>query len=290
MLPTLKEHQKNIFYMNKIYLISIFFYFGCQVSSNNDKWINSLPKPANLTNEEFEVYLPQFQYKFPNYYDRIKAINKWRLNTPYGLFCLGEERGIDKDPLIRHDSSDCTVHILTTMAFAESSSYLEARNMIKKIHYKQNGKGVRNPSFNSRWHFTSDRILHHPKTIDITSKVANAESLETLDIELNKKENGDEFLDLNWTSKELIQFIPIEKINRGLLEKLPKSCGVAFVKRDYFKLGIVIAHEGFLIDNSRLFHASSEMGKTVEVDFLSYMKINKKYRFDGVMFYRLVEG
>jgi hypothetical protein len=107
---------------------------------------------------------------------------------------------------------------------------------------------------------------------------------------LNKKENGDEFLDLNWTSKELIQFIPIEKINRGFLEKLPKSCGVAFVKRDYFKLGIVIAHEGFLIDNSRLFHASSEMGKTVEVDFLSYMKINKKYRFDGVMFYRLVEG
>ena len=275
--------------MNKIYFISIFFYFGCQVSSNNDKWINSLPKPRNLTNEEFEVYLPQFQYKFPNYYDRIKAINKWRLDTPYGLYCLGEERGIDKDPLIRHDSSDCTVHILTTMAFAESYSYIEAKKMIKKIHYKLDEKGFRNPSFNTRWHFTSDRILNNPKTIDITSKVANAESLETLNIELNKKENGDEFLDLDWTSEELIQFIPSEKINKRLLEKLPKSCGVAFVKRDYFKLGIVIAHEGFLIDNSSFFHASSEEGKTVEVDFLSYIQINGKFRFEGVMFYSLEE-
>ena len=276
--------------MNKIFLISIFIHFGCQASLNNDQWINSLPNPWSLTSEEFEVYLPQFQSKFPNYYDRIKALNKWRLDTPYGVFCLGEERGVDKDPFIRNDSSDCTVHVLTTMAFAESNSYLEARKMIKKIHYKQDEKGFRNPSFNSRWHFTSDRILNNPKTIDITSKVANTESLERLNIELNKKENGDEFLDLNWTSEELIQFIPIEKINSKLLEKLPGSCGVAFVKRDYFKLGIVIAHEGFLIDNSILFHASSEMGKTVEVDFLSYTKINEKYRFDGVMFYSLEEG
>ena len=275
--------------MNKIFFISILIYLGCQASLNNDQWINSLPKPWNLVDEEFEVYLPQFQSRFPNYYDRIKALNKWRLNTPYGLFCLGEESGVDKDPFIRNDSSDCTVHVLTTMAFAESYSYTEAKKMIKKIHYKLDEKGFRNPSFDTRWHFTSDRILNNPKTIDITSKVANAESLETLNIELNKKENGDEFLDLDWTSEELIQFIPSEKINKRLLEKLPKSCGVAFVKRDYFKLGIVIAHEGFLIDNSSFFHASSEEGKTVEVDFLSYIQINGKFRFEGVMFYSLEE-
>ena len=275
--------------MNKIFFISILFHLGCQAHLNNDQWINSIPKPWNLVNEEFEVYLPQFQSRFPNYYDRIKALNKWRINTPYGLFCLGEEGGVDKDPFIRNDSSDCTVHVLTTMAFAESYSYAEAKKMIKKIHYKPDEKGFRNPSFNSRWHFTSDRILNNPKTIDITSKVANAESLETLNIELNKKENGNEFLDLDWTSEELIQFIPSEKINKRLLEKLPKSCGVAFVKRDYFKLGIVIAHEGFLIDNSSFFHASSEAGKTVEVDFSSYIQINGKFRFDGVMFYSLEE-
>ena len=67
-------------------------------------------------------------------------------------------------------------------------------------------------------------------------------------------------------------------------------CGIAFVKRSYFKLGIVIAHEGFLIDNLFLIHASSEFGKTVKVDLFEYIKTNEKFRFDGVMFYDFKEG
>ena len=57
-----------------------------------------------------------------------------------------------------------------------------------------------------------------------------------------------------------IYFIPSEKINENILLKLPQVCGVAFVKREYFKLGIVIAHEGYLIDQTNLIHASSEFG------------------------------
>jgi len=62
-------------------------------------------------------------------------------------------------------------------------------------------------------------------------------------------------------------------------------CGVAFVKRDYFKLGIVIAHEGYLIDRSNLIHASSEFERTVNVNLLDYLKNNDKNRFDGAMFF-----
>ena len=50
-----------------------------------------------------------------------------------------------------------------------------------------------------------------------------------------------------------IYFIPSEKINENILLKLPQVCGLAFVKREYFKLGIVIAQ-------TNLIHASSEFG------------------------------
>jgi hypothetical protein len=68
---------------------------------------------------------------------------------------------------------------------------------------------------------------------------------------------------------------------------LPAVSGVAFVKKSYFKMGIVIAHEGYLIDQTNLIHASSEYNKTVNVDFLSYLFNDGDPRFDGVMFYKI---
>jgi hypothetical protein len=217
----------------------------------------------------------------------LKALNLWRVGTPYGLFCLGEESGIDTDPLLRADSSDCTVHVLTTLAFAESYTWQNARDAMVDIHYKMDEDGVKRPTYKSRWHYTSDRILHHERTVDITSSVASENELEKVEIELNKKQDGSEFLDLDWSSEETIHFIPSEKIKEKLLKKLPSVCGIAFVKRSYFKTGIVIAHEGYLIDQTNLIHASSEHTKTVNVDFLSYLFNDGEPRFDGVMFYKI---
>ena len=45
---------------------------------------------------------------------------------------------------------------------------------------------------------------------------------------------------------------------------------VLFVENSYKKLGILIAHEGMILENKNLLHASSKAGKTVEVDFLDY--------------------
>jgi hypothetical protein len=276
--------------MNKLFLCLNLIYFSCKQAPDRSKWIESLPKPHTLSEKEFEVFLPQFKLRFPEYQERLKAFNHWRIDTPYGLFCLGEETGIDKDPIIRNDSSDCTVHILTTLAFAESDNYLDARNIMKKIHYKKDENGLHIPTYKSRWHFTSDRILNNPKMLDITPRIVQRDSLEVLNIELNRKENGGEFLQLGWTSKIELKFLPIEVLSKKILKRLPEVCGIAFVKRSYFKLGIVIAHEGFLIDNFFLFHASSEFGKTVKIDLFEYIKTQEKFRFDGVMFYDLIEG
>tara|TARA_B110000914_G_scaffold164678_1_gene145183 strand:+ start:70 stop:906 length:837 start_codon:yes stop_codon:yes gene_type:complete len=269
-----------------IFMIS-FLITSCTTQADPFKWVDTIPDPWLLSETEFEFYLPQFHERFPNYHDRLKALNIWRVGTPYGLFCLGEESGKDNDPILRADLSDCTVHVLTSLAFAESFTWQNARDAMVDIHYKMDENGEKKPTYISRWHYTSDRLLHHDRTVDITSSVAHENDLEKVKIELNKKHDGSEFLDLNWSSNETIKFIPTVKIAENILLNLPAVSGVAFVKKSYFKMGIVIAHEGYLIDQTNLIHASSEYNKTVNVDFLSYLFNDGDPRFDGIMFYKI---
>jgi len=269
-----------------IFVIS-FLITSCTTQADPFKWVDTIPDPWLLSETEFEFYLPQFHERFPNYIDRLKALNLWRVGTPYDLFCLGEESGKDNDPLLRADSSDCTVHVLTTLAFAESFTWQNARDAMVDIHYKMDENGDKKPTYISRWHYTSDRLLHHDRTVDITSSVAHENDLVKVEIELNKKQDGSEFLDLNWSSNETIKFIPTIKITENILLNLPAVSGVAFVKKSYFKMGIVIAHEGYLIDQTNLIHASSEYNRTVNVDFLSYLFNDGDPRFDGIMFYKI---
>ena len=67
--------------------------FSFSKNSNDFDWIKSLPKPWELTEKKFSSYLPMFKERFPDFHDRIKAINLWRVGTPYGIFKLGEEKG-----------------------------------------------------------------------------------------------------------------------------------------------------------------------------------------------------
>ena len=251
------------------------------------EWVKTLPKPWKLSELEFEKFLPKFHYKYPDFYERLIAINLWRIGTPYKAFCLGEEDGFDKDPLIRVDSSDCTVHILTTIAFANSFSWSNSREEIIKIHYKGNNNLDTKPNYKSRWHFTLDRILNHSLTPNITLNVAPKSSLKYIDIELNKKKDGSEFLDLDWTLNQKFGYLPTDEITREITNRLPDICGVAFVKEAYFKMGVVIAHEGFIINGKNFIHASSEFKETVKTDFLNYLNKDEKPRFDGVLFYEI---
>lgn len=273
--------------MIRVIVVFLFFTLHCDSNGSPLLWINQIPKPWKIDENDFDKYLEEFQIRFPDFHQRVKAINLWRVGTPYGIYCLGEEIGIDDDPILRADTSDCTVHVLTTLAFANSSTWSEARNKMIKIHYKPDSLHNHLPSFHSRWHFTSDRILNHNQTVDITSTLFEPGITEQVSIELNIKDNGDEFLDLDWSSLQTITYIPSELISSVVTQKLPPVCGVAFVKVDYFKLGIVIAHEGYLIDQTNLIHASSEHGMTVQIDFMDYLLQGNSYRFDGVMFFKL---
>jgi len=268
----------------KIFILLLFF-TSCTADTQFD-WVYSLPNPWTLSNDEVTELLPEFHERFPKFTDRLKAINIWRIGTPYGIFKLGEEIEPDPDPLLRIDTSDCTVHVLTSLAFSASSSWSETRERMVDIHYKPDINNRKVPTYKSRWHYTSDRIKNNPYTTDITESIIQKENMDSVNIDLNKKTDGSEFLDLNWTSENKIYFIPINQIDKTLLSKLPDVCGAAFVRKSYFKNGIVIAHEGVLIDNKELIHASSKQLKTVRVDFLDYINNNGDPRFDGIMFYK----
>ena len=268
----------------------IFLLICCTNANDPFDWVGEIPESWTLEEKDFEYYLGEFHRRYPEFHSRLKAINLWRIGTPYGLYCLGEENEKDGDPIIRYDSSDCTVHMLTTLAYAKSHTIAEARKNMIDIHYKSDLKNKKIPSYDSRWHFTSDRILNHPMTVDMTCSLIDSSKIEKVEIELNKKKNGNPFLEIDWSSKENIGYIPSRSIDKNILSKLPPVCGVAFVKKEYFKLGIVIAHEGYLIDRSDLIHASSEFGETVNVNLIDYLKKDEKYRFDGVMFFKVLSG
>ena len=258
------------------------FLIGCSESFN---WVETLSKPWSLSEKEISEILPQFQQKFPDFHDRLKAFALWQVGKPYELFCLGEETGEDKDPIFRLDVSDCTVHVLTSLASVQSLTWNEAKINLINIHYKPNENGISIPTYKSRWHYTTDRIQDHPSTRNITLGLLPNDQLKTVTITLNKKTDGKTFLDLDWQKPTSIQYISSENLNSKVLKNLPNVAGVAFVRESYFKMGLVVAHEGMVIDQKNIIHASAEYGETVSMDFMEYYFREEGPLFDGVLFY-----
>jgi hypothetical protein len=249
-------------------------------------WLKTLPKPWKLSEEELTVLLPEFRTHFPDFNQRLKALALWRVGTPYEIFKLGEEVEPDPDPIFRLDVSDCTGHVLTCLSLAQSDTWQEARENMITIHYKPDQSGRKTPTYLSRWHYTTDRITANPYTVDITRSLLAESDLKAITLTLNHKEGGGEFLDLDWSRELTAYYIPNEKINTDLLANLPELCGVAFVRPSYFKMGIIVGHEGMIIDRKYLIHASQSEGKTVKVDFLDYYFPDSGPFFDGIMLYR----
>lgn len=275
--------------LNKLYIsLLVIFVAFCSSQADNWQWIDTLPKPWLLSEAEVSNILPEFHKRFSNFEERLKAINIWRIGTPYEIFKLGEEVQPDTDPIIRLDVSDCTAHVLTSLSFAQSKTWNEARDNIIKIHYKIDEDGIQNPTYQSRWHFTSDRILSNPNTVNMTVDYVDYADLKTVEIRLNIKEDGSELLDLDWSRRVQLSYIPNNIIGSELLEKLPEVCGIAFVQKNYFKDGLAIVHEGILIDQKDLIHASQNAGKTVKVDFINYYFGDGEPLFDGIMIYKFV--
>lgn len=279
--------MKNKFIKTGYFTLIIFIFVNqfSTIAAQERRWIDSLPKPWTLSQDELSDILPEFYEHYPEFLDRLSAFALWQVGKPYQLFSLGEEKEPDSDPLLRLDVSDCTVHVLTSLAFSQSHSWEEARRNMIKIHYKPNEQGIIQPSYQTRWHYTTNRLQENPYTVDMTIELFPPEKLKKVTLVLNQKADGSPFLPLEWEKPVTVYYIPNNLINATLLKQVPPVCGIAFVRKKLFKSGLIIAHEGMLIDRQNLIHASSEYIQTVNVNFLDYYFRESGPVFDGILVY-----
>ncbi len=233
--------------------------------------------PLEVSAKQKEVFA-----KYPSYEDRIAAFAQLRTGTPYVLGPLGENDS--RGPVFQVNTADCTVFILTTLALAMTQSYKDAQAAMSKLNYHNPpicGKKV--VAYQNRYHFTYDRITSNPLFTNMTSALLPSGELKKATVNLNIKSNGEKLLNIPWSKKVSASYIPNSKIDRALLSKIPsRAVGIALVRVKAFKLGVVVSHEGFLIDRRFFINADSISGKVEKIDFLEYIRKNSDY-FDGII-------
>jgi hypothetical protein len=256
----------------------------------------ALPACADGAGKEFHLLRPdeitsrlgEIHRKYSTLEARLKVIAFSRVGTPYVLGCLGEETPPDTKPLFRVDETDCTVFVLTTAAMAHKPVYRDAREMMKELNYHNPpAVGQKVVTYQNRIHFTYDRLHCSPFFKDITMDLLPPSKLQKVAITLNRKSDGTKLLDIPWEKKVTGWYIPAREVTPPLLAKLPGVCNVGFVRKKNFALGLIISHEGLIIDNQWLVHADSRSKKVAKMDFLAYFNRNSDY-FDGVVISKIL--
>lgn len=78
-----------------------------------------------------------------------------------------------------------------------------------------------------------------------------------------------------------------------MLQRFPHVCGVGIVRKELFAKGIIIGHEGIVLDGENFIHASKAAGKVVRENFYSYTqkrrKTDGKFACDGIVVYQMKE-
>ncbi len=276
-----------------VWLIAGMMYLFAPASAMKNS-SNSLHLHKNLQQlsiQEIDQLLQTLQREQPQFEDRIRLIALARLGTPFDWQAIGEGSGIEPAPIFRLDKTNCTAFVLTTMALASAQSYHEAESLMTFLNYYPPSVGQNPISYRNRIHFTSDRLLTSPYFEIITSAVADPTRLDTVRLVLNRQEDGTHFLPIDWEKKVELAYLPKAHITRELLQQLPAVCGVAVIPKELFKSGIIVGHEGILIDGKDFVHASKYTRRVVREDFYRYTRKRKKHILtpvcDGIVLYQM---
>jgi hypothetical protein len=198
----------------------------------------------------------------------LKKIITSYLGTPYRLGPLGE--GVDKE-IYRDDVFDCTTFVLVSVSNLHSDN---PQQMIKQINYYPPGE----VSYQTRLHFSSYRNKVSDYFEDITAQVGGSYA-KSKEILLNK---GD-LINIDWQKNINLKYIEKEDVGK-VIQNLPRVAGVMFIKDGDQEIGLDVRHEGFILDNRDLIHASSTFGEVRRENFLDYLQ---KSSYDAVNFYKI---
>lgn len=258
-----------------------------------------LPPLHQLSPAVLDSVLGNLATTVPRFEDRVRALGLARLGAPYVLGCLGEGASgtpTDGDPVFRVDQVDCTVLVLTTAAMAQSKGLAEAERWMGPANYRRSDAGSFTTSYANRLHFTEDRLQASLFFADVTRGLAAPSELRELDLVLNRQANGEALLPIGWERPMKVAYVPADKLP-AVLARAPDLIGLAFVRESYRSKGLLVAHEGLLLDRQCLLHASTESKAAVLVDFADYFfrphdsdpARAGRPRFDGAILYTMHE-
>lgn len=262
--------------------------------------LNSLDHPLpsskkffRLTKDEINELLPKLHEQFPDFEDRLKALSRVRLDTPYDFKAIGDGSGFESKPIFRIDKTNCTVFVLTNMALASAAHYQQAESLMIHLNYYPDNGNKNQVSYENRRHFTADRLLTSEYFELNNSSIAFPTELDTVHLILNRQCDGSYFLPIDWEKEIELPYIPKKFITSKFLERLPAVCGIGVIQKGLFKKGIIIAHEGILLNGKSFIHASKFRRKVIRQDFLRYTRKRKlgtkEPVCDGIVVYLMKE-
>lgn len=252
-----------------------------QLPALTDEEFQQEIKIYGLDESELALILPELQKRFPDKADRLKAIAEMYLGAEYFSQPFVDELA---KPL-SYRRTNCTMFVIYATTFLNSSSYQEALTTVKNVHYRDGIVG-----YQTRYHFTTDRISdpNNPYFSAVTEKyVADQSILWQVSLNLNVKDTGGYLLTKlhNWSQPMTIQYIKRSNFSVDKLKALPRTLGVAFVKRSNWPLGVVVGHEGILIDGD-LYHSGSVATGLHKIEDY-FREVFPKSPWEGVIFFHI---
>lgn len=240
-------------------------------------------KIHKCTEAQLDLLLPELHRRYPGFLKRLSAIAVMYAGAPYSIDPLTDEM----KNWLPYETTNCTMFVLYAAAFANSSSYHEALRHMKQLHYRQG-----EVSFKSRYHFTEDRITdpENKYFAACTEQYINSEKdMKQISLYLNIKKDGTFLFGGRlgpWSKKVTLRYIPRDGFHPEMLLKLPEAAGVAFVKKSNWEQGLIVGHEGLLIDGD-LYHSSRDAGVCIKKSFLT--KEFSRSSWEGLILYQIHE-
>lgn len=224
----------------------------------------------NMTSVEVDTFLQEIAVLDTD--ERLEKIITSRLGTPYEEGCLGENGGVDTDPVFRLDVADCTVFVLTSVALLNSSNLEDAEELMKSLNYYP----FEEVSYENRLHFTTYRNLISPYFEDITEDLGVVTESKTINL------NKTRIIDIDFEESVEVKYIPYTSFSRDA--HLPPVVGVAFLRHGDEERGLDVRHEGFILHGEDLVHASLNAGEVVREDLFQYLQ---NASFDGLIIFEI---
>lgn len=214
--------------------------------------------------------------------ERVAAYAFLQVGTPYRLGPLGEEMPPDTDPVIEFETTDCAVLNLVSAALAHVRDAGGEREAMAIANYRGGRIG-----YETRFHFTTDRLDSCPYYRDITEQAAGKACRKRV-VTLNQRGNGTRWIPIEWSRKREVVYVPRARgaefaawHDRG---QIPAATGVAFVVESKLGDGLDVVHESLLWKGRTFLHASSRTGSVVTLPWTEFLA-GPGRRYDGFVLF-----